>query len=299
MTPLRRTHRDRRLFELANRQYGLIRHDQLIALGVAQHQVQAYLRNHRLTRVEADVYALGHTVLRDEGTWLAALWACGASDVLSHFTAGAFHGWRIPAGDGRIHLSTTDETTSRGDLAVHRVKSIPVVDVFRKAPFVVTTIPRTLVDLADVMDWQAFRRLADDLPSLDIARIRAAQDRAPGRAGRGRVRRLIEADDAHTKSEFERRFVRFCRRQGLPHPDELNHRIAGHSADCVYLGPRLVVELDGRAFHERRSQMRADRHRDTDYQLAGFRVLRLVWDDLHADETARTVARLRAFLAST
>jgi len=43
---------------------------------------------------------------------------------------------------------------------------------------------------------------------------------------------------------------------------------------------------------------RADRHRDTDYQLAGFRILRLVWDDLHPDEVARTAGRVRAMLAT-
>jgi very-short-patch-repair endonuclease len=75
------------------------------------------------------------------------------------------------------------------------------------------------------------------------------------------------------------------------------HRVAGHLADCVHRSARLVVELDGRAFHERRAQMRADRHRDTDYQLDGHRILRLVWDDLHPDEATRTAGRVRRMLA--
>ncbi|UTI65949.1 endonuclease domain-containing protein [Paraconexibacter antarcticus] len=299
MPPPRRTHSDRDLFKLANRQYGLLTHAQLIAHGLEQHHIQDRLATHRLTRVGAEVYALGHTVLRDEGHWLAAQWSCGHADVLSHHTAGAFHGWRVPAADRRIHLSTTDETTTRGALVVHRVKSLPRADTFRRGPFRVTTIPRTLVDLADVLDWSAFRQLADDLPTLDLVRIRDAQDRAPGRRGRGRVRRLIEADDAHTKSELERRFQRFLVARGLPRPTELNQVVAGHRADCIYRPERLVIELDGRAYHERRAQMRADRHRDGDYQLAGYRIFRLVWDDLHADEAGHTAQRIRRLLAGT
>lgn len=295
---LRRTPQEERLLKLANRQYGLLRQADLVSAGLGPGAIQARREACRINRVGEGVYALGHTTLQARGHWLAALWSCGEDDVLSHFTAGAFHGWRIPSADGRIHLSTIDETTTRDDLAVHRVKTLPTIDVFRPAPFRVTAIPRTLVDLADLMTWTDLRALADALPSLDIARIRDAQRRAPGRAGRGRIRRLIEADDAHTKSEFERRFLRFVLRERLPRPDELNFKVAGHLADCLYRAPRpLVLELDGRAFHERRAQMRADRRRDTDYQLAGCLIMRLVWDDLHPAEAARTAARVRQMLA--
>lgn len=72
--------------------------------------------------------------------------------------------------------------------------------------------------------------------------------------------------------------------------------MAGHEADCVYEGARLVVELDGRGYHDRRAQMRADRHRDSDYQAARSWILRLVWDDLHPGEAPATADRLRTML---
>jgi hypothetical protein len=152
--------------------------------------------------------------------------------------------------------------------------------------------------------WDAFRALADGLPRLEVRAIARAQARCPKRAGAPLVSRLIEADDAHTKSEFERRFLRFTKAHGLPRPDLLNRWVAGHKADCVYRFPAgrsprgLVVELDGRAYHQRRAQMRADRHRDTDYQLAGHLILRLVWDDLHPSEASRTSRRLRRLLGA-
>lgn len=308
MRPRGSTPSEAHLAATANRQLGLLRHADLLDAGVTQGDIARRLARHRLSRVHDRVYAFGHTALRDEGHWLAALWTLGPPDALSHFTAAAFHGWRVTVGDtrlrgglgpdGAVHVSTTGTHRSRAALTVHRVSRLERADVFDTYPFRVTSIPRTLVDLADVMAWRDYRALADGLRRLYPQRIRQAQQRAPGRAGRGRVTRLIEADDTHTRSELERRFLRFLCAYRLPRPDDLNVSVAGHLVDCVYRSDgRLVVELDGRAFHARRAQMRADRRRDSDYQLAGYRILRLVWDDLHPDEAARTADRVRRMLA--
>ncbi len=285
------------LLTTANRQLGLLRHADLRAAGLAQHQIGHRLATGRLSRVHHGVYALGHTALRDEGLWLAALWAYGEHAVLSHTTAAAFHGMLAWDRAADVHLSSPAWVKSRPGIVAHRTRNLHRVDVFRSGHFALTTIPRTLVDLADILDWQEYRALADRQPRLRLDRIAEAQARTPFRPGAPRVRRLIEADDAHTKSEFERRFLRFLKAHRIPRPDGLNVRIAGHRADCVYRERRLVVELDGRAFHRRRSQMRADRRRDGDYQLAGFRILRLVWDDLHPAEAQATAQRIRLLLA--
>lgn len=298
MTPLDRKPTETALFRRAIQQHGLLRDDQLLAV-LDRTDIRDRLRARRLTRVHRGVYAWGHDCLRDEGLWLAALWAGDRKrDALSHWSAGAFHRWKLPdRDDDRVHVSTLGEATSRRGLAVHRVGTLDDADVVTQGRLRVTTRPRTLVDLADVLTWTEFRALADDQRTLDLVALRRAQDRAPGRVGRGRVMRLIAADDAHTRSEFERRYLRFCTAHGIPKPDVLNERVAGHRADCLYRARRLVVELDGRAFHDRRAQMRADRERDSDYQLAGYRIMRLMWDDLHRDEAARTARKVLAMLA--
>ena len=73
--------------------------------------------------------------------------------------------------------------------------------------------------------------------------------------------------------------------------------VAACKAGCHYAEQRLVVELDGRAFHQRRRQMAVDRLRDELYQLTGHRIQRLLWDDLHPDAEPHTAARLRQMLA--
>lgn len=292
------TVRELRLWEQANRQFGLLRHEDLVASGLTRNAVTKRLASHRLTRIQERVYAFGHTALRDEARLLAALWACGPQAVLSHVSAAVFYRWLTADADDPVHVSTMASAHSRTGLTVHRVRRLHAVDVFRPPLFAVTTIPRTFVDLADVLAWPAYRALADVQPQLRVDKIREAQRRAPNRRGAPLVTRLIEADDVHTKSELERRFLRFLSAHRLSRPAALNVRVAGHKADCHYPDERLVVELDGRAFHQRRAQMRADRLRDADYQLSGHRILRLLWDDLHPEEADRTADRVRRMLAA-
>jgi len=175
-----------------------------------------------------------------------------------------------------VHVSTTRSIQSRPGIVVHRVRRLDTADV-QRGLLRVTRVAGTVVDLADVSPWKEVRGAVDTLRWFSPSELRAAQRRAPGRAGRGMVTRLLEADEAHTKSELERRFPSFVRRHGLPRPTGLNVRVAGFKADCLYRDERLVVELDGRAYYQRRRQMAADRLRDEGYQLAGYRIQRFLW----------------------
>lgn len=294
-----RTRERTALLARANTQFGLLRYEHLIAAGLTPTAVARWLAAGQLTRLHHKVYALGHCVLRPEGRWLAATWACGNGAVLSHLSAAAFHGLRVEPPGEPVHVSTTGEAKSRPGIVVQRVRTLDRVDVFDACPLRVTHVPRTLIDLADELGWLDYRAAADKISQLRLDTVAAAQRRAPGRRGAGLVRRFLEADDAHTKSEFERRYTRFVARHSLPRPDGRNVRVAGYKADCVYFEARLVVELDGRAHHQRRDQMRADRKRDRRYQSAGFDVARLVWDDLHPAAAGETAGDLRRMLAAT
>jgi very-short-patch-repair endonuclease len=77
---------------------------------------------------------------------------------------------------------------------------------------------------------------------------------------------------------------------------EVNMRVAGYEVDLLWRAERLVVELDGRAFHASPAAFRDDRRRDADLQAAGYRVLRFTWHQIDA-ETAWVVTRIRQLLA--
>jgi very-short-patch-repair endonuclease len=102
-----------------------------------------------------------------------------------------------------------------------------------------------------------------------------------------------------TRGELEDRFLGFLDAFGLPRP-EVNATLpvlgGTVEADCVWRGPRLVVELDGYATHAPRHAFERDRARDRALLAAGWRVARVTWRQLAADPRA-LAAELRALLS--
>jgi very-short-patch-repair endonuclease len=88
-----------------------------------------------------------------------------------------------------------------------------------------------------------------------------------------------------TRSELERRFLDRCLRAGLPTPS-VNTWVAGHEVDVLWQEQRLIVELDGRSYHQTRAAFERDRLRDAALQLAGYRVLRVTRRWLDAEPEA-------------
>lgn len=287
---------ERRVRTLANAQKGLVTRADLLAAGLPLGAVEHRVKLRTLVPLHPGVYALGHTALTREGWWLAAVWSCGPEAVLSHWSAAALHGQTSERGTD-IHVTTPGSARSGGGRVVHRTRRLHPADVVVRRGIRVTAPARTLLDLADVTDFRTFSAIVDGLRTIDADALRAAGERAPGKPGTGRVRRLLLADGPRTRSVFERRFVRWLREQGLPAPDGLNVGVGPFQVDCRYACQRLVVELDGRAHHARRRAMQRDRARDADLQIAGHRVLRLVWEDLAPEWTADTDRRLRRLLA--
>ena len=53
----------------------------------------------------------------------------------------------------------------------------------------------------------------------------------------------------------------------------MNALVEGLEVDALWPEQRLIVELDGYAFHRTRASFESDRARDATLQLAGYRVL--------------------------
>jgi very-short-patch-repair endonuclease len=148
-----------------------------------------------------------------------------------------------------------------------------------RARIPVTAPSRTLIDLATALSpgrlAHAIER-ADHHQLLDTPELTRLCEASSGRKGTGRLSSLL----AHhrplpeTRSELERRFLRLCRGAGLPQP-AVNVPVGGIEVDCLWRGTRVVVELDGYAFHSDRAAFERDRERDARLQLAGYRVLRV------------------------
>jgi very-short-patch-repair endonuclease len=87
---------------------------------------------------------------------------------------------------------------------------------------------------------------------------------------------------AATRSELEEAFLRLCDDHAIPRP-EVNGLIEGFEVDFVWRDVRVVVEVDGYAFHRSPSAFERDRERDAILTTNGWRVLRFT----HAQITGR------------
>jgi hypothetical protein len=149
----------------------------------------------------------------------------------------------------------------------------------------VTTVARTLLDLADLLELQQLRRAVTEAEyrnRFDLTALNGVVQANPGRRGR-KVMEAVEGRRHRTRSPLEERCLAFMHRWGVEEP-ESGVWIAGYEVDFVWTRVGLVVELDGVAAHGRRSAVRRDRRRDRELWRAGFRTMRLTGDALDAEE---------------
>ena len=109
------------------------------------------------------------------------------------------------------------------------------------------------------------------------------------------LRQLVEAGRAFTRSEAELKMLRLIRSADLPTP-RVNARVAGYEVDFLWPDQRLVVEVDGHAYHANRRAFERDRERDAALAAAGITVVRVTWRQL-AGAPEAIVARIASAVA--
>jgi very-short-patch-repair endonuclease len=251
---------------------------QLADAGLGANGVTKRVRAGRLHRVQRGVYAVGHARLTKEGRWLAAVLACGQGAVLSHRSAAALWGIR-PQSTGPIEVTvrTSNGRRKRDGLRLHRCRTLTAPSVTVEDGIPVTTPARTIADLR---------------PELQPDHLRAALRRAE--ILRLDVGPQPEYAPDRAKSDLERKFLRLCRKHGLPKP-EVNEWIGEYQVDFLWREQRLIVEIDSWKYHGIRTAFEDDRERDNDLRLAGYEVARFT-DTQLSQEPKKTVGRVRALL---
>jgi very-short-patch-repair endonuclease len=283
--------------ELASRQHGVVARRQLLAAGVSSAAVGRMITSGWLTRLHAGVYLVAGRQLDPLARRMAAVLAAGSEAVLSHTSAGAL--WEIVEQvPGPVHVTVRSGRRRRRGIILHRDSDLDRFrTVHKRIP--VTTPSRTILDLAAILSprrLQQAAETADRRGLLDTPELTHLCEATRGRKGTGRLRSLLARHQPlpETRSELERRFLRLCRDAGLPWP-AVNVPVAGLEVDFLWRAARLVVELDGYAFHRDRASFERDRRRDAALQLAGHRVVRITHRRL-AEDAASVQAELKALL---
>jgi very-short-patch-repair endonuclease len=267
---------DHLLAELATGQHGVITRQQLLALGLGRGAIDGRVQSGRLHCIHRGVYALGHKQLSQRGHWLAAVLACGDSALLSHRSAAGLWGL-MPSRASPVDVTAKPGRRGRAGIISHEGR-VHAGERATRDGIPVTSVPRTLFDLAEVTDEAHLRRTFEEADRLNLLRMAALEricERGRGRRALRPIRRLMaQARTGATRSSLEDRFVAFCREHRLPAP-VINAPLLGFEVDALWPRERLVVELDGFAFHHHRAAFERDRARDAILQAAGYRVIRL------------------------
>jgi very-short-patch-repair endonuclease len=290
-------HPDARIGALAAGQHGVAARWQLVELGLGRRAIGHRLACGRLHEVHRGVYAVGHRVLSRDGRWLAAVLAVGPDAVLSHRSAAAL--WRVrQTSRARVEVTVPRRLRSRPGIEVHRAQlAADEVTVEHSIP--VTTVARTLLDLAAVLRARHLERAVNEAEVLQLAdatSLTALVDRYPRRRGVPAIRQILAAGVGWvTRSELERDFHAFVAEHQLPHPI-FNARVEPvGEVDVVWPEAQLIVELDGRATHGTAAAFERDRERDRTLQANGWRVVRITWRQLR-DQPERIACDLAAML---
>lgn len=278
------------LARLAERQHGVVARRQLAERGMGRGAIANRIARGRLHIVHRGVYAVGRRSLSMHGRWMAAVLATGPGAVLSHRSAGSL--WGILRSSRPVTDVTAVRRRGTRDGIAHHRRCLPSDEVTVRDRIPVTTVPRTLFDLAAVLELSRLeraieaaeaRRLTDSLSVTDLLA------RHPRRRGVATLRAALAgmcAEPAHTRSELEDLFLEFLDRHSIPKP-EVNAGIEAGGrwmeCDCVWRSRRVVVELDGHATHRTAAAFERDRARDRALQAAGWRVVRVTWRQLHND----------------
>jgi very-short-patch-repair endonuclease len=304
------------LHDIASRQHGVVTRAQLAEAGMSRPRMDNLLRSGRLERLYPSVYRCTLTEAtewtRASAAALAAAGVYGWRDergritvAVSHRMAAELRSYLPPPGEaGGWLVDVSGQPIRRTPgVQVHQTLLAPGDAVLLKG-IPVTSPARTILDVAGDVSG---RELEQALAVAERMRRKVRDELAeqlrmhPRHRGSGALRRLLAALAAsgtaplYLRSTAEQAAWELILELGLPLP-LVNHRLLSFEVDFHWPELRLVLEVDGFAFHGGLEPFHRDRERDRALALAGYQVLRFTWRQLDRDRV-RTAGALAAAIA--
>jgi very-short-patch-repair endonuclease len=267
-----------------DRQEGVASRAQLLAAGLGEDAIAHRVETGRYRLEHRNVYSLGPLSMR--GRLVAALLAGGDGAALCH--ASALVPARLLASVVTIDIAVTTNRRDEAQLRFHRL-SLNDSEVTTRQGLRVTTIERTLFDIAAT--GADIRKLAQEALAKRLTtqrKLKAFAQRHKGERGAPALRKI--AGESHTRSDLERKFLRFLNENGFPQP-EWNHPIGDYTVDCYWPQFDLVIEVDEDA-HQ--FTFEEDRARDRYLAGRGLRTMRVTEESLKDDRVLRQEVRQAA-----
>jgi len=289
------------VWDLVERQHGVVARRQLIALGFSERAIDHRLATGRLHRIHQGVYAVGRPSVSPHGRWMAAVLACGETAVLSHSSAAAL--WRIGS-EARDLIEVSvhhPHQRRRPRLRIYRRPSLWPEDITARHRISITTPVQTLIDITPGLDRHGVERAINEADKYDLVHppeLRAALDERVGEPGVAPLRHILDRRTFRlTKEELERRFLPLAAGAGLPVP-LTGQWVNEFEVDFYWPDLGLVVETDGLRYHRTPAEQARDRLRDQAHTAAGLTQLRFTHEQVRYEPEyvrrvlAQTASRL-------
>ncbi|MCP9489524.1 MAG: type IV toxin-antitoxin system AbiEi family antitoxin domain-containing protein [Solirubrobacteraceae bacterium MAG38_C4-C5] len=285
------------LAKIAGTAHGVVTRREALAQGVTPEEIRWRLRTGALLVEYPGVYRLGHQAPSMEATYLAAVRACGEGALLTGAAAARLL-VLVRGAPPPPEVTAPTQRRIEGIVTRRARYAIDLRDAttWRRIP--VTTVARTLVDLAAVLGEEELARACHEAgvryrtTPRDIEAVLARRPRSPGAA---KLRRIVHGDVHVTLSALERRFLALLREGGLALPTT-NRPAGGRRVDCRWAQQRLTVELDSYRYHSSRHAWEQDRRREREAYARGDDFRRYTYGDVF--ESPQVVLReLRRLLS--
>lgn len=274
---------DHRFNDLALKQHRLVRRDQLPALGISHRIMSRRVLAHRWMTPYPHVLGLPGWDSTSEGRLLAAAWSLKGSFICGRAAAEVLAIHEAPPGMVEVLVEVGAYRTR--SFTVHQTAFLPPSHTTKVGLLPVTSVERTIVDLARWWGPKRFRAAVDDLLASGRTTLCAIENVALPLVGRGvghtdRLRELFtELGPGYvaSASELERLLHELVIQGGFP-PLARQHPLPAlreeGRADGAYDFLQLVVEADGRRWHTRVEQLEKDLRRDAEAGAVGWHVAR-------------------------
>jgi very-short-patch-repair endonuclease/predicted transcriptional regulator of viral defense system len=287
------------LEERAARRGGVLSVADLDAAGLSPGGIQTVHAAGRIVRLRRGVYTTRRIVAELAGDkWAmhalqvkAALSVADDTAAAAGASAAALHRMDMLGGPpSRPVLVRPVEIGANGKhsgTTAVRIARLPEAHLTRVDGWPVTTVARTLVDVARrqgercaVVAGDAALRMGLDLAGLD--RVLADCSRSPGIRA---AREMLALCDGRAESPLESLTRLVLDRGGIPRP-ALQIEIGEFRVDFCWPSARLILEADGKLKYAEASDLFREKQREDWLRSKGYRVLRTDWPEVFNREAS-------------
>jgi hypothetical protein len=280
---------------IASRAHGIVTRGELLRAGLSGREIDRRVEKGLLIREYRGVYRVGHQAPSTAASYMAAVKACGEGAVLGGRAAGYL--WGIVKGRPPKPVVLTRTERRIPHLLTRRCKRLDRRDVTEHKGIPVTTVPRTIVDLAGELHIDDLARVCHEAGvkyRTTPRQVGQALQRKPNAPGAAKLHAILGGKTPITLSIVEKRLFDGLKAAGLPLP-EVNKRTDGRCLDLRWPKERLTVEVLSYRYHhsthawenDHRGQRLARKRRD-DWRSFTYRDV--------MDNLEETIAELRVAL---